>query len=41
MLIIAFGLMLIVLLVFLLWNLVMKCRAFWHARKLRNNRRRG
>jgi len=41
MLIVAFGMMFTALLVFLLWNLFVKCRAFWRARKARNRRRTG
>jgi hypothetical protein len=38
MLIVAFGMMFTALLVFLLWNLFIKCRAYWRARKSRDRR---
>jgi hypothetical protein len=41
MLIVAFSMMFAALLIFLLWNLFIKCRAFWLARKSRGRRRRG
>jgi len=41
MLIVAFGMISIALLAFLLWNLFIKCRAFWRDYKMRRNRRGG
>lgn len=41
MLIIAFGLMGTILLVFLIWNFCVKCRDLWLAHKKRHNRRGG
>jgi len=41
MLIVAFGMMSIALLAFLLWNLFIKCRAILRERKTRRNRRTG
>lgn len=41
MLIVAFGMMSIALLAFLLWNLFIKCRAVLRERKTRHNRRIG